>query len=515
MSSSLHKEASQSSIDKLILPQVENHQVNIHCQNQVESTNFINSESNLSLSFFKQYKNFPLSSFSVVQQKQIDILVNIYKQKQKTFISFAIQDIWKKFLQKSYQKSFIFDSSIKFLVDNFFICESSNDKLSPLICQLTFINEANHKNQLEDKIVVSDNQLIASKHLQKTIQNFSIFFFFSTFKPIHSTKKNKRLFSTNEKSIFENLKFFSCESSIGLKILDQQADQHNEVMQNSTSNKKVSNVNTTELALQDRYKLSEQSLSENRNNVSIQFFDSLVKNQELNIKMNESFKELNKKKIHKTKYWKSLFFLLEFGILFLRQRKKKIKNLLKLSKKDVLFLFNLLPFLRKYKIFQNTTFVNKDLKKIQFVLQNSVKKSVYQKNSNFDYKIFSVEEIQFEMKNFFLKRKFLVSKPNISLFSNLRNLNKTNNFSFNKKQPNIMSQSKQSDLHNLLNFDYDKSSVANSEMISLKFSKLSQNKNFILLKEKIDFLQAKQIEKNISFSLFSKFQYILKKFCVF
>lgn len=500
LSSSLHEGASQYSIDKLILPQAANQQVNIDCQNQAESTNFINSESNLSLSFFKQYKNFPLSSFSVVQQKQIDILVNIYKQKQKTFVSFAIQDIWKKFLQKSYQKSFIFDSSIKFLVDNFFICESSSDKLSPLICQLTFINEASHKDQLESKIFVSDNQLTASKHLQKTIQNFSIFFFFSTLKPIYSTKKYKRLFSTNEKSIFENLKLFSRQSSIDLKILDRQATQHNEVMQNGTSHQKVSNANTTELALQDRYKLSERSSSENRNNFSIHSsFDSLVKNQGLNIKMNESFKELNKKKIHKTKFWKSLFFLLEFGILFLQQRKKKIKNLLKLSKKDVLFLFNLLPFLRKYKIFQNTTFVNKDLKKIQFVLQNSVKKSVYQKNSNFDYKICSVEQIQFEIKNIFLKRKFLVSKPNISLFSNLRNLNKTNNFSFNKKQPNIMSQSKQSDLDNLLNFDYDKSSIANSEMISLKFSKLSQNKNFILLKEKIDFLQAKQIEKNISF----------------
>ena len=528
-SSSLHEVASQFSNDKLILPQAANQEGNIDSQNQAESTNFINSESNLSLFFFKQYKNFPLSSFSVLQQKQIDILVNIYKQKQKKFISFAIQDIWKKFLQKSYQKSFIFDSSIKFLVDNFFICESSDNISS--ICQLAFMNENRHKaDQLEGKRVVNDYQLTTSKYLQKTIQNFSIFFFFSALKPIYSAKKYKRLFSTNEKSIFENLTFFSSQSAIDLTILDQQAaHQHNfvvqagehksasEVMQNDTSRQRVSNANTTELALQDRYKLPEQSLSRKTNNVSIHSsFDSLVKDQELNIKMDESFKELNKKKIHKTKFWKSLFFLLEFGILFLQQRKKKIKNLLKLSKKDVLFLFNLLPFLRKYKIFQNTTFVNKDLKKIQFVLQNSVKKSVYQKNSNFDYKICSVEKIQFEMKNIFLKRKFLVSKPNISLFSNLRNSNKTNDFSLNKKQPSILLiQSKQPDLDNLFNFDYDKSSIANNEMISSKFSKLSQNKNFILLKEKIHFLQSKQIEKNISFFVIFKISMHFEKILCF
>jgi hypothetical protein len=218
----------------------------------------------------------------------------------------------------------------------------------------------------------------------------------------------------------------------------------------------------------------------------------------------KNFKKLNKEKIHKTKFWKSFFFFLEFGTFFVQQKNRKIKNLLKISKKDVLFLFNLLPFLKNYKYFTKTKFVNTDLKKIQIFLQNSVKKSVYQTNSNFDNKIYSVENIQLEIQKIFFKRKSFVSKPNLyystnknmSLFSNL--VNSTFHFididdpmqkPMQKFAISTEQELKQSAFDTLLNTNFveKKSNMANMERFLQLF----------LLKEKISFLQTKQKKKYI------------------
>ncbi len=446
-----------------------------------ETQNFLtslkNSESVLSSSSFEQSKNLPLSLFSPVQQKQIDIFINIYKQKQKKFISFAIQEIWKKFLQKSYQKSLIFHTSIELFFEN---------------------------------SLKNDNQLTTHKQLQKILQNFSLFFFFSSLIP-ESVDSKIRSFDFQQKTAGTNFSYeatraYSPEPGPlpGQSLGQQGADevqmnaellgaQHSEVVQgsaNKASSAQYKSVKST--SIPKKYKRlffkNEKSIFHDflffkkTNNVSDDSsFDFFIENQYSNKEMSENSKILKKEKIYKKKFWKSFFFLLEFSIYFLQQKKKKRKNVSKFSKKDILFFFNLLPFLKKYKIFQNTKFVDKDLTKIQFFLQKSVQKSLYQIHSNFENKSGSHENIQLEMKKIFVERKSFVSKRNTSFAQKRFHFDNTLDFDYKKK-----------------NFDQNKkSSMTDNKMTSPQL--FSKNINFFFLKEKIDFLQAKQKDNNISF----------------
>ena len=387
-----------------------------------------NSESTLSFNSFEPLKD--SSSITMVQQKlrdsstkhqqkKINILLNIFKQKQKKFISFAIQEIWKKFLQKSYQNALIFNTSQEFFVEKFF---------------------------------------------QKNIQIFSMFFFFSsslipesltligqsegcnnfTAQPdqpypnrdwTKKAKKYKRLFSNNKESIFydvtilKNTNLFFVESSFNLIF---------------------ENLNSKKL--------------------------DITKN--LNV--------FNKQKISKKKFWKSFFFLLEFGIFFLQQKNRNIKNLKKLSKKDFLFLLNLLPFLKKIKNFKNSKFVKKKFKKIQsFLLQNSVKKNRFQMNSNFDNKFLLIENIQFEIQSQILKRKSFLSNSNLSFFYNFVNSSLYNKSKKPYEMKFFSTEKKlcvETTKYMQTNFMYDQHGQA------------EQKNTLSFLKNKIDFLQAKQVE---------------------
>lgn len=405
-------------------------------RNSCLTTNFIQKQTNWKVfdknNFLKSLTNSNSNSNTKHEQTKINILLNISKQKQKKFISFAIQEIWKKFLQKSYQNALIFNTSQEFFFEKFF---------------------------------------------QKTIQIFSMFFFFSsslipenltligqsegsnnaTAQPAQPysnrgwrkiAKKYKRLFSNNKESVFYDVTILK---NFNLLFVDP------------SFNPIFENLNSKRL-----------DISKN-----------------LNV--------FNKQKISKKKFWKSFFFLLEFGLFFIQQKNRNIKNLKKFSKKDFLFLLNLLPFLKKIKNFKNSKFVKKKFKKIQsFLLQNSVKKTIFQMNSNFDNKFLLIENIQLELHSQILKRKSFLFNSNLSFFYNFVN----SSFYNKSKKPyemNFFSTEKKLDgfivgFHPTApavnyfqkNFMSDQSGQAEQKnTLSLRAERI---------KKKIDFLQAKHIE---------------------
>ncbi len=400
----------------------------INWQKFVDENSFLFSENSKSVvSSIEQIENLKVFSFLTIKKK-LEILLNISKQKQKKLMSFTIQKFWKNFIQKSYQKSFIFYTFFEF--DLFF----SNDQLD----------------------INPNRQIPINKHLQKNIQNFSLFFFFSyslmpeNFFQNKKIKKYNRFFSISEKSIFENFYFLK-----KAKIIDT-------------------------------------------------FYSSSflqAKNFYLNIEKNLQI--LNKEKICRKKFWKFFFFLLEFGICFLRQKNKKLKNSFKLSKKDLLFLFNLLPSLKKWKTFQKMKFRNKNLKKIQFFLENSMKKKKYQIFPNIYDKISSIQNIQFEIQKIFVKQKFCYSKSNLFLFSNFKIPTKKffvvrKNFVFENNQINWLSiQDKQFvNGENLLNLNNPtRLHKLTYEMKLSDVWKQIKKINLFCLKTKIDFIQTKQIKE--------------------
>nr|WNK75916.1 RNA polymerase II large subunit Rpb1 [Scenedesmaceae sp. YH-2023b] len=92
---------------------------------------------------------------------------------------------------------------------------------------------------------------------------------------------------------------------------------------------------------------------------------------------------LLKKKTKNKKLWKSFVFLLKFGISLNDQRIKQLESLNSLSKKDFIFLLNLIPFLKQISLVQNLTFQRKKKSTCHsLLLQNLLKKKKMQKSWN-------------------------------------------------------------------------------------------------------------------------------------
>lgn len=413
-------------------------------QKQKNWTNFKNQNGliNPNLSSLKKNEKFPLFPFSSLKTKQLDILFNLLKQKQKKFIRFAIKEIWKKFLQKSYRQSFICNTFLEFFIDNFLV---NNLELS----------------------MKPNNKVIALKHLQKNIENFSICFFFSSSIIPESFLSAKKSFH-----FFKNANMVSS---------------------------------------------------------SFSFF---LKNQNSTVEISENFNMSKKKIFYKKKFWKSFFFVLQFAVSIVQQKNKKIKNLVKFSKKDAIFLFNILPFLMKLKIFQNLKFMNKNLKKIHFFLLKSFQKKNYQINLNFFNKIY--ENIPFKIQKSILKKTPKSNKYSFSLFEipkkkfflsmkkkifilidKNKKLQKQKNF-YGKNQPSFMLTE---DIQIILDDDLlDNDNQTKSSLGSYKIQNLLKqirNKNLFSLKEKIDFFETKLMIDNKSvFDIFTISMHFEKILCL-
>jgi DNA-directed RNA polymerase beta' subunit len=112
--------------------------------------------------------------------------------------------------------------------------------------------------------------------------------------------------------------------------------------------------------------------------------NSLEKNSEISsfARVEKNQRRETFKKIENKKFWKSAVFLLEFGISLADQKREK-RSLNSLSKKDFLFLLNLIPFLKKISRVQNFKFQKTKNKKLHAsLLQNISKKKKIQKSWN-------------------------------------------------------------------------------------------------------------------------------------
>eukprot|EP00882_Tetradesmus_deserticola_P000070 GHRQ01000076.1.p1 GENE.GHRQ01000076.1~~GHRQ01000076.1.p1 ORF type:complete len:1526 (+),score=619.89 GHRQ01000076.1:261-4838(+) len=111
---------------------------------------------------------------------------------------------------------------------------------------------------------------------------------------------------------------------------------------------------------------------------------------------------INKKK----QYWKSLLFLFEFTHFFLSKKNTKIQNFNSLSKKDFLFLINIIPFLKKIAFFKNLQVLKKNTKKIHSLyIQNLSKKNKSFKKRKFLKKNLLNEQNLINIQNQFEKNK--------------------------------------------------------------------------------------------------------------
>jgi DNA-directed RNA polymerase beta' subunit len=138
----------------------------------------------------------------------------------------------------------------------------------------------------------------------------------------------------------------------------------------------------------------------------------------------------------KKQYWKSFFFLFEFTRFFLSKKNTKIQNFHSLSKKDFLFLINLLPFLKRIALFQNLQILKKNEKKIHSLyLQNISKKNKLSKKKKlFKQNLFTEQNLLtfqtlFEKNNVFdVEQNFREKNVNSFLCVDFSKKNKISEF---------------------------------------------------------------------------------------
>jgi DNA-directed RNA polymerase beta' subunit len=140
----------------------------------------------------------------------------------------------------------------------------------------------------------------------------------------------------------------------------------------------------------------------------------------------------------KKQYWKSFFFLFEFAHFFLAKKNTKIQNFTFLSKKDFLFLVNVIPFLKKIILFQNLQVLKKNTKKIiALYIQNLSKKKTFLKKRKFLKKNLFNKQNLLNFQNKFEKNKVFSVAPKFpektfysSLSEDFYNKNQTFEFNF-------------------------------------------------------------------------------------
>nr|WVD55959.1 beta' subunit of RNA polymerase [Tetradesmus dimorphus] len=241
------------------------------------------------------------------------IFQNISMQKQKKFVTCLFEEIWKRFVQKSYKNAFVFLNSQESFSEHFF----------------------------QNMYRVSNIFLFSSKKTQKFLNFGQVFIFGHT----ESLKKTILKLKNQQKSLN------SLPSDLTTQFLEQKS-----------------------LKAEDALKTKKQ-------------------------------------------YWKSFFFLLEFARFFLHQKNTKIKNFNSISKKDFLFLVNIIPFLKGIFLFQNLQFLKKTSKKIHSLLiQNLSKKNNSSKKRKFFKKSLLNEKSFLKLQNQCEENKVFLFESNFSPF---------------------------------------------------------------------------------------------------
>jgi DNA-directed RNA polymerase beta' subunit len=152
--------------------------------------------------------------------------------------------------------------------------------------------------------------------------------------------------------------------------------------------------------------------------------------------MNQTVLEPQNSLKMKKQYWKSFFFLFEFTCFFLSKKNTKIQNFISFSKKDFLFLINLIPFLKRIALFQNLQILKKKNKKIHALyLQNISKKNKVSKKRKFLKKNYFPEQNFIPFKNIFEKNNGFDCEQNLKekifesfSFENFSNKNQISEF---------------------------------------------------------------------------------------
>lgn len=185
---------------------------------------------------------------------------------------------------------------------------------------------------------------------------------------------------------------------------------------------------------------------------------------EQNFERAKHVQSLEKKK-QKKAFFQSFLFFSEFALFFLSQKNKERKLFGSLSKKDFLFLINVLPFLKKNQDFQNLQIRKKKFK----TLHSQFFKTLKKKSS--------------------VLNKFNVL-PNFSFFKNLQFPTPLEKVRFEKKKRNVFlfeDNFAQQVFSNFSGLSYFNSETNTLEKISLPFEILMQEdpqKNFFSFHEK-------------------------------
>nr|WVD56022.1 beta' subunit of RNA polymerase [Tetradesmus bajacalifornicus] len=226
----------------------------------------------------------------------------------------------------------------------------------------------------------------------------------------------------------------------------------------------------------------------------------------------------------KKQYWKSFFFLYEFTRFFLYKKNTKIRNYNSLSKKDFLFLVNIIPFLKKIALFQNLQILKKNDKKIHFLyIQNISKKNKFSKKQIFLKKTYFIQQNLMNLRNQFEKNKAFHFEENLFeknfytfSFGNFSNKNKNSEY-------NLLNQIFDFSLNfrkisTFLKSYYEIDFCLFVQNNSFDFQKnFSPQKNFSKKQFEIFLKQSKFVftYKNVFFDYFSFFFHFLKTFLVY
>ncbi len=164
--------------------------------------------------------------------------------------------------------------------------------------------------------------------------------------------------------------------------------------------------------------LCEEKIKKEQNSKSIFLSTNSVENFSAISSLLEDFGNGEEKK--RKSVWKSFFFLFQFGKFFLQQKKTKIKIYNSSSKEDIVFLLNILPFLKKMYLFKDLKFMNQSTRKIHsFLFQKSFARKG-RKNKKFekhyDFSFWDKKWTEAQTKTLSKTIKPFLSQHNLSPF---------------------------------------------------------------------------------------------------
>lgn len=238
-----------------------------------------------------------------------------------------------------------------------------------------------------------------------------------------------------------------------------------------------------------------------KNILSFSYFQRLSTNKKnyLNMKnfsFSDEINDFSKFDVSKNeKFWNSLSFLFESGIFFISQKKKKSKDFQNLSKKDFLFLLNVLPFFQKIFLLKKKTKYSKLFnilsEEFSFLDGNKEDRMKLLFSKKFLQKKRATKKTQ---KKLVLQNKYFIEIVDYlnmlenfdNIFSSLKNYSELD-FSFfltNQKEVEKKQKFFPNSKKNLLSFFPDQTSNLRNEKKNEQFQK---NVYFVLEKSPISF----------------------------